>query len=97
MHSTKLKKREDFVDAPNFFRASNQPSTLFGLLSLRKISPRFSSAPDQPAAPNPHSGHHFRYAHLAVMEKLCCPFPCGPSKEILTFQSPDMSILTLAR
>ena len=60
-------------------------------------SPLFPSAPDQPAAQNSHSGHHFRHAHLAVIEKLCCPFPCGPSKEILAFQSPAMSILILAR
>src|SRR5207237_9039272 len=35
--------------------------------------------------------------HFAVTEKLRCPFPCGPWKEILAFQSPAISALTLAR
>src|SRR5207253_3481861 len=39
---------------------------------------------------------HLKF-HFAVSEKLCCPCPRGPWKEILPFQSPDMSILILAR
>jgi hypothetical protein len=50
MHSTKLKKRDDFVDAPNFFRASDQPSTLLGLLSLREVSARVGRRELQRAA-----------------------------------------------
>src|SRR5438132_13103582 len=35
--------------------------------------------------------------YFTLATKLCCPWPCGPSKEIFALQSPDMSILILAR
>src|SRR5207249_8283555 len=48
------------------------------------------SARDQRLA----SGSFLVRFHFTVTEKLCCPRPRGLWKEILAFQSPDISALT---
>src|SRR6266478_484140 len=90
--------------SPLFRSAPDQPAAPIKAQNSAAIGPRlfrFHRVSAYSLEPSPRSNEfcdvQISQSHFTVSEKLRCPCPCGPSKEILALQSPDMSILILAR
>jgi len=90
--------------SPLFLSAPDQPAASIKAQNSAAIGPRlfrFHPVSTYALEPTPRStkfcGVQISQSHFTVSEKLRCPCPCGPSKEIFAFQSPDMPILILAR